>query len=161
MTTEHMWRAYSGRVTRDGGLAQDIDGRRIFLKLVGMFTRGEQKRRSSVDYMLGALIYDNVDNVTRLVENEVIEDGTKRKLKRQLDAIVEYMKLYYCGHIGMDDDVCHNMAYSLHGTKVGDDAITKSTCKSCLVPFQVLTDIADNVTDMTPEMATALASAMN
>lgn len=53
MSTEHMWRAYRDREIHGTDQDTDIYGRSVFLRIVRMLTRGEQKRRSSVEYLLG------------------------------------------------------------------------------------------------------------
>lgn len=87
--------------------------------------------------MLGELIYDNVEGLERLVNNEVSCCETKKKMRGRLEAVTEYMIFYYSGHIGLDRDVDHCKNHSLHGSARNGETSGTSECKSCLAPFQV------------------------
>lgn len=51
-----------------------------------MLMRRKQKRRSSRAYILDALVCDNIENVQRIVEQEVASVAAKRGLKLKWDA---------------------------------------------------------------------------
>lgn len=102
--------------------------------------------------MVGALIYHSIENMSRLVHKDVADDERKSIMKSQLHATVEYMKFYCCGHVGINDEVRQNTAFSIHGTGVGAIQYAMSTCNSCMVPFQVLTYIETIVNFLTPEI---------
>lgn len=53
-----------------------------------MVTRGEQQLWSSVDDMLGALVYDNIEGVQQLLDQKVTELSTRRVLKRLLEGLI-------------------------------------------------------------------------
>lgn len=57
-----------------------------------LVTRGEQKRRSLVDYIVGALVYDNLDCVRRMVDQEIADGDMQRVLRKRIDAVIEYVK---------------------------------------------------------------------
>lgn len=59
--------------------------------------------------MLGAIVYNNVEDVGRLLEKEVFNVPNRHMLRRKLQAVVEYLKFYYCGHVGIDDNFAQNM----------------------------------------------------
>lgn len=105
-----------------------------------MLNRGEQKRRTSVHYILGALLYDNLDTVKRVVNQEVRDIGTCRKLSKQLEAFIEFLKLNYSRNIGLGRDSVHDTIATLHGDCTGADPDLTSSCSTCLALFQVLAD---------------------
>lgn len=49
-------------------------------RLVRMLTRGEEKRLRSAHYMMGALEYNNVETMQRVVNQEVGEMSLRRVL---------------------------------------------------------------------------------
>lgn len=108
-----------------------------------MLTRGEQTRRSSVEYMLGTLIYDNMETMDWIVDQEVADYEVKSMLKKQIAAVVEYLKFYYAGNVESSADCFHNTDFALPSGDGGKDASPVSTCDHCLIPFQVLDDIRE------------------
>lgn len=83
-TTEHLWRGYRDRACNADGAETDLYGRSLFLRLVRMLTRGVQEGRSSVDYMLGALLYENLEAVGRILEQELSDARRRKELKIQV-----------------------------------------------------------------------------
>lgn len=53
---------------------------------------------------VGMLAYDNIENVQRIVAQEVSMVADRRPLAKQLDAVVELIKFYYYAHVAMDYD---------------------------------------------------------
>lgn len=108
-----MWRSYSDRTSQAIGIDRDIYGRSDFIGIVHILIRGEKKRRISADYILDALVYDNLETVQHIVDQKVTDIGAHRLLMNQLNAIVEYVKLYYSCHIGLNRDRAHDTKSSL------------------------------------------------
>lgn len=88
-----MWHAYRYHACDASGVDADIYGRYAFLRLVRMLTRGDPKRRSSVVYMLGALVYENLGTVGRMVDQEVGDLQKRKQLKIQRAAVVRFVKI--------------------------------------------------------------------
>lgn len=45
--------------------------------------------------MLGGLVYDNLDNIHRIIENEIADNETRWTLNKQVDDVAEDLKFYY------------------------------------------------------------------
>lgn len=58
-----------------------------------MLTRGDHKQKSCFDYMLRSLVYENKDNMERLVNAEVHDIPKPRSLLRQLNVVMELLYL--------------------------------------------------------------------
>lgn len=67
----NMLREYKAHADTAGDASREIYGRSILQRVVKLVKREEQKRRASADYMLGAFAYDNIENVQRIVKQEV------------------------------------------------------------------------------------------
>lgn len=70
---EVLWRRYQSENPLSADGTSPIFGRSHFTRLARMMTRSERKRKSSIDYMLGALVYDNsiMEAVFRRVRKEI------------------------------------------------------------------------------------------
>lgn len=110
-----------------------------------MLTRGEQKCRSSVDYILRALIYDDIETIERIVDLEVSDHPTKTTLKKRIHAVVKLMKFYYAAHVGSTKYYAHNTDFALLVCHSEAEISPVSGCDRCLKPFQVLNNIRDEV----------------
>lgn len=101
--------------------------------------------------MLGALVYENIDNVQRIFDHEVGELMQRRILTKQLQAVVEYVNFYFSSHFCLDSDPLQDTGRALHGTCARNRAIDSSSCSSCLVPFQVLASVKEWVETPSPD----------
>lgn len=63
-----------------GDEAPAILGRTIFMSLVNTFTRGEQKRKAAVNYVIGKLVYDRIKTTREMVVNELQNVEARRLL---------------------------------------------------------------------------------
>lgn len=136
-----MWWAYRDRATNGEVEGKDIHRRSVLLCLLRLVTRGDQKRRSSLDYMLGALFHDNLSCVRRMVYQEVADVDTQYVLRKRIYAVIYYVKFYFSGHIVTDSDVSHDTLHALHGGVGDTTCATISHCNSYLLPFQDLGDV--------------------
>lgn len=135
-------------------------GRTIFGNLVSTYTRGQQKRKGCVDYMLGGLVYDNIKLLAIIVGNEVGDSNVRRKLQMQLTAVQDFLKFGVMTHLGRDSDPLHDTTFALlRRTSEDDEHPRYSRCKYCMTPFQTLLDIAEAVDDVTSDVRAALDDA--
>lgn len=87
LSTKHMWRAYRDRASDADGAEADIYDRSVILRLVPMMTRVEQKSKSSVDYILGALVHENLETVGRIVDQEMGDVRRRKELEINLQSL--------------------------------------------------------------------------
>lgn len=87
MPIKRLWRRYRDAVLERDGKTDNIPDRTVFINLVNHFTRTERKRKSCVEYVLTALVYDNVANISHIVEGEVQSGAEKRKFLAKLSGI--------------------------------------------------------------------------
>lgn len=71
--------------------------------------------------MLGAVQYDKIESTPRIVNVEVTGLSGRRRLDKQLDAVIEFVKLYYVGHVGLDADPLHDTDLSLLGHNASEN----------------------------------------
>lgn len=50
-----------------------------------------------------------------MVGKEISDITTRRALTKKLNPVIEYVKLYYAGHVGDCTDVMHDTMGALHG----------------------------------------------
>lgn len=114
-------------------------GRSAFLQICESVTRRMQKRKSTVDYILGSLVYDN-QRVARSVIKEVLYGSERHEMYlNQIDAVEEFIKCTYLEHIGIDSDVAHDQSHALSEIEVGENVPRRaSECLTCMTPLQVI-----------------------
>ena len=72
-------------------------GRTTFCEIVSSLTGAKDKRKSSVDYILDTLVYDNIKTLIRLVEEEVTDQLERVIMTNRLRGVLEYLKFYTKG----------------------------------------------------------------
>ena len=142
-------------VTQEAG---KILGRSSFLLVAATLTRGQQKRKTAVDYVLGTLVYDNIRCARDLVTGEVDGPDKRAQLLCQLDAVEEFLKFTYLEHIDIDNDPLHDSTFALETSQsLGSTGTTRtSNCKLCMIPFQVICNIEDSLSDDKQDLHTVL-----
>lgn len=159
MSTKHTWKAYSDRTRY--GVDQDtyIYGRSIFWRIDRMLSQDKLKRRSAVHYMLEVPLYDNMDEVHHIVDLEVGDIEPRRRLKKLVDVVIEYVKFYYSSHVGLDGNFLHNRHHALHTRTGGETGQLISRWERRLVPYQVFVDVADAVDNKAEEIRDTILNA--
>lgn len=66
-------------VVVSGGTLKPL-GRTTFTKVVTALTQGQQQRTQYLDYMIRVLLYDNINVIVRMVQNEVVASHTRKIL---------------------------------------------------------------------------------
>ena len=161
-TTEKLFRDYTSH--NSGGAGRDnqsenvlLLGRSSFIDIAEALTRGQQKRKAAVDYVLGTLVYENVRQAREIVSGEVSCEDESRILLKQLDAVEEFLKFTYLEHIDIDDDVLHSKNFALAEATVFSSNNPRATsCKVCLTPFQILRNIEMNLEEKREDIISAL-----
>lgn len=96
---------------------------------------GEHKCMSSVDYMLGALVYDKFESVQRFVGQELESAAAKRGLNEKVVTAIVFVKKYYSSHVGLDADHLKSTDIALHGRMGDSTAPLTSGCNTGIAPF--------------------------
>lgn len=137
---EVMWRNY-GRESQLFSANTKKVGRTLFCSIVSRLTKGDIKQRACVDYKLHALEYENVSTINRIIEDHVREMKDRRQLKKQLNAVKEYLKYSYVTHVKRsDDDPCHDTKFALKLGLFNEQSRTLR-CRDCKICFKYLNDL--------------------
>lgn len=68
------------------------------------------------------------------------------------------MKFTFLGNVGSDMDAFHNVDFSLSGTPISTSSHQHPiSCKTCLAPLQILSNIGDSIQDKRPDIDTAIS----
>lgn len=102
-------------------------GHTVFLQLVNTFRKGEQKRQTSVYYMLGAIVYDSVALLKSIVQKEVGDIDTRRMLSLSFIAVTVFIKFGSTTHIEKNADPVHDVKYGILDDTSFDWAGTKKS----------------------------------
>lgn len=98
----------------------------------------EQKKKSAVDYVLEALVYDNLRTTMEIVANEIEDESTKSSLVAQLVAVEEYLKFISLEHISKYTDPIHNQAHAMSKRNINGVKPKSTGCLTCLKHSQVI-----------------------
>lgn len=121
-------------------------GRTVFIFLVNTFTIREGKRKSFVDYMLSTLIYDNVRTLDRFVSGSFARGYSRQSLLIKLTAVEWFFKCTYTSLIAKDSDISHSLQKFLLLSASSEGYACQTTgWDTCLVPYQVLDDILQDI----------------
>lgn len=135
--------------------------RASFMRIIRVITSGQTTMKSSVDYCMGILLFENIRSVQHIVSKRVQDVETKTRLENQLKALTDYMKHGYETHLDMDDRHVHNTRVAVMGHELptvprcpirDDDGEVWSEnepsildCTACLKPFQIMEDVRQSV----------------
>lgn len=112
-------------------------GRTMFLDLANMFTIGQLKRKSSVDYAVGVLLYGKCTTLENIVEKEVRDISIRNNLRTKLIVVINFIKFGARNHIAKDDDRIHDVNYAvLSGNQGRFGTAVVSKCGYCLIPIR-------------------------
>lgn len=148
---ETLWRIYARKSMKLPRNVRKV-GRTVFCGIVSKLTRGDVKQRACVDYKLHALVYENTERLKRIIDDNVREYDERKKLKRQMKGVCEYLKYSYITHIGeTSNDPYHDVKFGLkHGKLPSTTRV--STCIDCLTPFKFLKEVRTAIVDVTPQI---------
>lgn len=142
MSTEHLWRRYRAATLGQDENPDEIFGRTGFTNVVIYFTTAEGKRKSWVDYVLAAFLYDKVAHIAHIAEWEGHSVAQKRKFFAQLSGIAQYLTFSVVGHMRSEDEIFHSPQRLLNSTSIPGEINSKNaSCRSFLLPFQGPGDI--------------------
>ena len=150
-STEEIQRRYSAYCT---SLSLKPLSRTSFIAVANELTRGQQKRKAAVDYVLGCLCYDNLGTVREIVEGEIQSVEVKQSVKAQIDAVEEFMKFSYLEHVSLDSDALNDQEFAF-GTSSSSQPMT-SDCKSCMIPYQVIRNVSVSIEPCPDDVRMAL-----
>lgn len=145
----------------EGGTLSPIGNkisRKAFFEIAMQVTNGQQRRKSAVDYVLGELVYDNLNVARDIVSKDISEKDMAEELMRLLDAVEQFLKFLLLEHISSDGDIFHdpNLAHSDLSTNRGNDNVYKTSFNSCISLFELFTIIENSVSDQREEIKEAL-----
>lgn len=102
----------------------------------------QQKRKTCVDYMEGALLYEKLANVVILIDYEVLDAVKRNKLHRILREIKDFEKLGFRKHVVQYFKCSQNFqrGFLWEGDDETHDCIIipVTTWDCCLYPFEVV-----------------------
>lgn len=117
--------------------------RTTFTSIMSVLTTGDVKQRACVDYKLHALVYENASVLRRVIEDHISVIETRKKLKKKLEAVMEFLKYSYITHLDdSSDDPLHSMKFALNHGKFAMKTL-KSTCRECNSAFKFLTEVRE------------------
>ena len=88
----NIWRAYSKICERDESASM---GRSTFFKVINRVTQRDQKSKTAVDYVKGALIHDNFEVIRRVLNSVMLSIDIRRCLLSRMDAVCNFIKVIY------------------------------------------------------------------
>lgn len=148
-TMEHMFRDYKIFIENKESRGEIISkplGRSAFLEICDSVTRGMQKRKAAVDYVLGALAYDNLRVALNVVKGELYASDRYELYLKQIDAIEEFIKFSYLEHIGSSHDAVHDQNFSLSEVQFQETVpLKRADCSTCMTPLQVVENIKNDI----------------
>ena len=128
------------------------------MELAQTLTRGEQQTKSSIDYVLGTLVYDNLKRARYIVQREVADVDKRKVCMAQIEAMEDFLKVTYLGHIAADGDPLHDPSYALEETqRSNQNFLAPSGCKTCLQPLQVVENIKFSLRSQRADIVEALS----
>ncbi|PXF39941.1 hypothetical protein BWQ96_10351 [Gracilariopsis chorda] len=120
-------------------------GRTTFFQVADTLMTRESKRKSAVDYVVGALVNDSVLILNRIVR--AFSTGqTQKKMLENIERVQHFLKgVFVETHIGKDNDGYHDSSHALSDGfgPTGAQLIqtVPVTCRGCLKPFALLNQI--------------------
>lgn len=66
-----------------------------FMRIIRIITSGQTTMKSSVDYCMDILLFENIWTVQHIVSKRVVDVELKKKLDNKLKALMDYMKHGY------------------------------------------------------------------
>ena len=93
-------------------------GRTSFLQLVRVLTSGDERLLTSVDYVKGILIHDNVMGLQKIIDDHLREDiSLCKKITKELTVVGNYLKVQYKHHAVKEHS--NGIACDAHGLEQG------------------------------------------
>lgn len=141
---KQMLRATPSTVEDNNESTDNCISRTTFFDIVMGVTSDQQKRKSAVDHVHGALAYNNQNVARNIVPKEVQTTERTDVLGRQIDATEQFLKFVYLEHIASDNDIFHDPNLALAEQVAGDSSSMpprESHCSTCLTRFQVIKEI--------------------
>lgn len=104
-------------------------------------------------------MYENVSTVRRIIEDQVHEIEDIRKLKKQLNAVTEYLKFSYVTHISGSDEVpYHDTKFARkHGTF--NEQTRKTRCRDFNIAFKYLNEFRSSIIDLSDQVEKIISAA--
>lgn len=141
---------------------QRVLGRTRFLNLVNMFTKGQLERKSSVDYVIGVLLYDNYTTLETIIKKEVHDVTIRNALCTKLIAVTDFINFGTRNYIGKDGDCLHDVNFAVLSGNVGrSGTAVVLKCGYCLAPFRLVNRIRRFIQRDIPCMGAVLDDATN
>lgn len=124
----------------------------MFCAIVRKLAQGDVKQRACVYYKRHTLVYENTDRFKRIIVDNAREHDERKKLKRQMKGVCEFLKYSYITHLDETSaDPYHDIKFSLkHGSF--PTATRVSTCTDCNTPFKFLNDVRTAIVDVTDQI---------
>lgn len=101
MSTEAMWRRYAVDSTMFPEGVSKVK-RTVFIDIVNTLTKADINQRACIDYKLHGLVYENVNILRRIIEEQVGESEKRRQLKKKLEGVTEFLKYRFITHLGRE-----------------------------------------------------------
>ena len=159
-----MFQATPSAIEDNNSSTEICISRTTFFDIVMEVTNGQQKRKSAVDYVLGALVYDNINVARDIVAKEVQTTERADVLTKQIDATEQFLKFVYLEHIASDNDIFHNPNLALAEQVASNSRVLvprESHCSTYLTPFQVIKEIKDEADAERADISEALEEIKN
>lgn len=131
---EIVWRFYAKDKNGQASELKEV-GRTLFYEFVLKLAKGDVKQRAFVDYKLHGLVYDNTDEMKRIIDNHVRDVVKRKELKKKLKSICEFLKYSFIAHLRTSSqDPRHSIKFALgHGSL--DESKRMSSCYECNAEF--------------------------
>ena len=140
-TIEILYEKYNLELGLRSGVARV--GRTVFIQIASKLTCGQVKERESIDYYQHALVFENMNNVMSMVENECrsISSESLSELKRKCEGMINFLKYMYTSHLSLEhDDPFHSIDFALYGDPEEEKRVQ---CQHCCSPSRFISEVRD------------------
>ena len=153
MSIISLWRKYNNE-PEDSYVVRKV-GRTMFCDIVKTLTKTEVRQKACIDYILCALVYDNVEVCQNIIDGMVSDPEKGTKLQQQLQGVTEFLKYHYVTHLSNEEnDPLHNSNFALLHS--GGDEEKYAICKQCLSCFKCVDEVKEAIGGRDSEALQAL-----
>lgn len=132
-------------------LCKDVSRNHIdrtsFLQVCPTLTARDSKRKSAVDYVVGELVNDTMNELKRVM-GVFMPAEKKENMLCLLEKAEYFLKSVFMEcHIGNGDDgyLCRNYTLQEHSEVESNTLTRRVACRGCLTPFKVLNEVKSYV----------------